>query len=213
MMIKSALMTTAGDVLDGPNTNPLVIFRQGAGHVAPEQGADPGPRVQRPAGTTGSGFLCGTQLPPSFCTGAGMPVLDPSDLNLASIAIGDLAGTQTVTRTRDQRRSDRRAHLHVSVSAWRASTVDSVAGVVHDRTRASRRRCPSRSRHARSAPQCLRGWPDHLERWQGTASASRSSCVRWRLAAPTSDGQCDLVQRDVRLRRSVLGDGTRPRGG
>ena len=35
MAIKSALMTSAGDVLDGPNTNPLVIFRQGAGHVRP----------------------------------------------------------------------------------------------------------------------------------------------------------------------------------
>ena len=37
MMIKSALMTTAYDVLDGPNTNPLVIFRQGAGPRPPEQ--------------------------------------------------------------------------------------------------------------------------------------------------------------------------------
>ena len=35
MMIKSALMTTGFDVLDGPETNPLVIFRQGAGHVRP----------------------------------------------------------------------------------------------------------------------------------------------------------------------------------
>ena len=35
MMIKSALMTSGSDVLDGPNTNPLVIFRQGAGHIAP----------------------------------------------------------------------------------------------------------------------------------------------------------------------------------
>ena len=42
MAIKSALMTTAYDVLDGPNTNPLVIFRQGAGHVKPNSAADPG---------------------------------------------------------------------------------------------------------------------------------------------------------------------------
>jgi hypothetical protein len=45
------------------------------------------------------GFLCGTQLPTSFCTSAGVPVLDPSNLNVPSVAIGDLAGAQTVTRT------------------------------------------------------------------------------------------------------------------
>jgi subtilisin family serine protease len=32
MMIKSALMTSGYDVLDGPNTNPLVIFRQSWPH-------------------------------------------------------------------------------------------------------------------------------------------------------------------------------------
>ena len=46
MAIKSALMTTAYDVLDGPNTNPLVIFRQGAGHVDPEQRGRSRPRVR-----------------------------------------------------------------------------------------------------------------------------------------------------------------------
>ena len=46
MAIKSALMTSAYDVLDGgtpaPNTNPVLIFRQGAGHVQPNSAADPG---------------------------------------------------------------------------------------------------------------------------------------------------------------------------
>src|SRR3954469_5362131 len=46
MMIKSALMTTGYDVLDGgtpaPNTDPVLIFRQGAGHIAPNSAADPG---------------------------------------------------------------------------------------------------------------------------------------------------------------------------
>jgi hypothetical protein len=97
MMIKSALMTTAYDVLDGPNTNPLVIFRQGAGHVKPNSAADPG-LVFDSGFNDWLGFLCGTQLPTSFCTGSGIPVLDPSDFNTASIAIGDLAGIQTVTR-------------------------------------------------------------------------------------------------------------------
>jgi hypothetical protein len=97
MAIKSALMTTAGDVLDGPTTNPQVIFRQGAGHVQPNNAADPG-LVFDSDFDDWLGFLCGTQLPTSFCTAAGVPVLNPSNLNMASIAIGSLAGVQTVTR-------------------------------------------------------------------------------------------------------------------
>ena len=97
MMVKSALMTSAYDILDGPNTHPLVIFRQGAGHVKPNSAADPG-LVYSSGWNDWLGFLCGTQLPTSFCTGSGVPVLDPSNFNAASIAIADLAGTQTVTR-------------------------------------------------------------------------------------------------------------------
>ncbi len=98
MAIKSALMTTAGDVLDGPNTNPLVIFRQGAGHVRPNNAADPG-LVFDSGFDDWLGFLCGTQLPVAACTDAGVPVVAPSNFNGASIAIGALAGFQTVTRT------------------------------------------------------------------------------------------------------------------
>ena len=94
MMIKSALMTTGYDVLDGPNTNPLVIFRQGAGHVQPNSAADPG-LVFDSGFVDWLDFICGTQ-PGSFCS-AFTPI-DPSNLNVASIAIGDLAGVQTVTR-------------------------------------------------------------------------------------------------------------------
>ena len=94
MMIKSALMTTASDILDGPNTNPLVIFRQGAGHVQPNSAADPG-LVYDSGFNDWLNFICGTQ-PGSFCS-AFTPI-DPSNLNTASIAIGDLAGVQAVTR-------------------------------------------------------------------------------------------------------------------
>lgn len=94
MMIKSALMTSASDVLDGPNTNPLVIFRQGAGHVRPNSAADPG-LVFDSGFNDWFNFICGTQ-PGPFCS-AFTPI-DPSNLNVASIAIGDLAGVQTVTR-------------------------------------------------------------------------------------------------------------------
>jgi subtilisin family serine protease len=101
MMIKSALMTSGYDVLDGPNTNPLVIFRQGAGHIRPNSAADPG-LVYNHTFNDWLAFLCGTTsaVGPSTCNalvGAGY-ALDPSDLNVASIAIGDLAGVQTVKR-------------------------------------------------------------------------------------------------------------------
>jgi subtilisin family serine protease len=102
MAIKSALMTTGYDVLDnivsasGETTAPR-IFRQGAGHVDPMKAANPGLVFDSNFGDW-LGFLCGTQLPTSFCTSAGVPVLDPSNLNVPSIAIGDMAGVQTVTR-------------------------------------------------------------------------------------------------------------------
>jgi subtilisin family serine protease len=99
MAIKSALMTTAGDVLDGPNTHPLVIFRQGAGHVQPNNAADPGLVFDSDVGDW-VGFLCGTNsIDPAECTSRGIPILgNASDFNVASIAIGSLVGSQTVTR-------------------------------------------------------------------------------------------------------------------
>ena len=101
MMIKSALMSTGYDVLDGPGTNPLVIFRQGAGHVRPNSAADPG-LVYNHGFNDWLAFLCGTTtgVNPASCAalaGAGYS-FDPSNLNGASIAIGDLPGSQTVTR-------------------------------------------------------------------------------------------------------------------
>jgi hypothetical protein len=98
MAIKSALMTTGTDVLDGPNTSATVIFRQGAGHVRPLSAADPG-LVFDSGFADWLGFLCGTQLPVANCTAAGVPVVEPSNFNGASIALGKLAGSQKVTRT------------------------------------------------------------------------------------------------------------------
>ena len=94
MMIKSALMTTAMDVLDPGVSLTTRIFRQGAGHVRPNLANNPG-LVFDAGFNDWMSFICGVQ-PGSFC--ATIPAIDPSDLNLASIAIGDLAGTQTVTR-------------------------------------------------------------------------------------------------------------------
>jgi subtilisin family serine protease len=101
MMIKSALMTSAYDILDGPNTHPLVIFRQGAGHIDPNKAVDPG-LVYNAGWNNWLAFLCGTTngIAAGTCNalqGMGYS-LDPSDLNVASIAIGALAGEQTVIR-------------------------------------------------------------------------------------------------------------------
>ena len=98
MAIKSAMMTTGSDVLDGgttaPNTNPLLIFRQGAGHVQPAAAFGPG-LVYDSNFADWLAFICGVQ-PGGGCSG--VTPLDASNLNQASIAIGDLAGVQTVTR-------------------------------------------------------------------------------------------------------------------
>jgi subtilisin family serine protease len=101
MMIKSALMTSAGDVLDGPNTNPLVIFRQGAGHVRPNLATNPG-LVFNSGFNDWLAFICSKQPQGIEATcnalwNLGYP-RDASDFNSPSIAIGDLAGSQTVTR-------------------------------------------------------------------------------------------------------------------
>jgi subtilisin family serine protease len=123
MMIKSALMTSAYDVLDGPDTNPLVIFRQGAGHIQPNSAADPG-LVFDAGFNDWLAFLCGTTngVSPSTCTAlanAGYS-FDPSDLNVASIAIGALPGAQTVTRSVTNVGSD---------SATYTSSVAGMAGI------------------------------------------------------------------------------------
>jgi subtilisin family serine protease len=102
MMIKSALMTTGYDVLDTGISTATRIFRQGAGHVKPNSAMDPG-LVFDSGWNDWLTFICNTQPQglTSLCNslwGMGYPK-DPSDFNSPSISIGDLAGTQTVTRT------------------------------------------------------------------------------------------------------------------
>jgi subtilisin family serine protease len=94
MMIKSALMTTAYNV--NGSSGLLRTLQQGAGFVAPNKAADPG-LVFDAGWIDWLGFLCGTgQLQASYCPAIG---IDPSDLNVASIAIGPMVGSQKVTRT------------------------------------------------------------------------------------------------------------------
>ncbi|WP_160150872.1 S8 family serine peptidase [Microbacterium timonense] len=91
--IKSALMTTASHTLrpDGSKfTDPL---GEGSGHVEPARFLDPGIL-----------FLNGIDdwnryIQAIGAADLGLEPLDPSDLNLASVAVGSLPGVQTVTRT------------------------------------------------------------------------------------------------------------------
>lgn len=100
MAIKSALMTSAYDILD--ETGAVKIFRMGAGHINPNAAADPG-LIYDSGWNDWLAFLCGTTTGVSPATCALLESwgysTEPSNLNVPSIAIGALAGTQTVTRT------------------------------------------------------------------------------------------------------------------
>ena len=101
MAVKSALMTTGYDVKDDASASRLA-FSQGAGHVKPNAAADPG-LVYDSGWGDWLAFLCGSSsvVTANTCStlkGNGFKT-DASDFNGASIAVGDLAGTQTVTRT------------------------------------------------------------------------------------------------------------------
>jgi hypothetical protein len=87
MAIKSAMMTTSYQ------SNDYKPFDWGAGHVDPNKAVDPG-LVYDSNLTDWLAFLKGQKL----YTGPGAS-LDASDLNSPSIAIGDMAGAQTVPRT------------------------------------------------------------------------------------------------------------------
>lgn len=103
---KSAIMTTAyQDVMKEDGATPADPFDMGAGHVDPNPAVDPG--LAYDAGFFEYlGFLCDV-APQAFADPAGTCAFlesidvptDASDLNLASIAVGELAGFQTVTRT------------------------------------------------------------------------------------------------------------------
>ena len=103
MMIKSALMTTASTMTNMDNPIPGNYFGYGAGQVVPNSADDPG-LVYNSGWNDWLAFLCGqgtALLSANTCNtlaGRGY-ALDASDLNYPSIAIGALAGLQTVKRT------------------------------------------------------------------------------------------------------------------
>ena len=98
-MAKSALMTTANpNVKDNDRTSMADPFDTGSGHARPGKPGKAGsmfdPGITYDIGYLDYlGFLCGAN---AICV---VPPVDPSDLNYPSIAVAELAGTQTVTRT------------------------------------------------------------------------------------------------------------------
>lgn len=109
-MAKSAIMTTAyQDVMKEDGVTPADPFDYGAGHVDPGEKVHKGsafqPGLVYDAGLLEyAAFTCGAELGVFtagscvFLESIGVPT-DPSDLNLPSIGIADVAGSQTVQRT------------------------------------------------------------------------------------------------------------------
>ena len=89
--IKSAMMTTAYDVEGNDGA-----FSQGAGHVDPSELLDPG-LVFDANEQDWRGFLRSQGV--ETTDGSAVEAISASDLNVPSIAVGDLAGRTTITRT------------------------------------------------------------------------------------------------------------------
>ncbi len=90
--VKSAMMTSAYNTLDSAGNAVTDPFVQGAGHVDPTKFLSPGLL-----------YLNGPQDWVAYLQGIGydfgVDPIDPSNLNLASIAVGSLTAPETVTRT------------------------------------------------------------------------------------------------------------------
>ena len=91
--IKSALMTTAYDTVHADGSPAPDPFAQGAGHVDPTRFLDPGLLFLNDVDDWFA-YIQGLDV-----VDLGVDAIDPSDLNLASVAVGGLAGVQDVTRT------------------------------------------------------------------------------------------------------------------
>lgn len=94
MSVKSAMMTTATPTKTADGRNSGDAFAQGAGEVDARAMLRPG-LVYDSGRQDWLAYLEGSGVD----TGTGTKAIDPSDLNYPSIAIGDLFGKQTVTRT------------------------------------------------------------------------------------------------------------------
>ncbi len=105
MMIKSALMTNAdrvdnkGNPITTDTGGPANAFAYGSGHVDANAAMNPG-LVYDSDFQDWVQYLCGTgQLAATGSTCRAYGSIDPSDLNTPNIAVGDLVGSQTITRS------------------------------------------------------------------------------------------------------------------
>ncbi|MEU0089043.1 S8 family serine peptidase [Kribbella sp. NPDC006257] len=104
MAIKSALVTTAddedtnGDPIKNDSGSPGTPFGYGAGMIQPKLAMDPG-LVYDSSYDDWTRFVCGSGQVPATHDLCANGRIDPSNLNYPSIAIGDLATKQSVTRT------------------------------------------------------------------------------------------------------------------
>ena len=92
-MVKSAMMTTAYDLKSGSDP-----FAQGAGQVDPTKFLDPGLVYQSGGFAKYLGFICST-MGNSVSSSCPSLAIRPNELNLPSMAIGALAGADTLHRT------------------------------------------------------------------------------------------------------------------
>lgn len=95
--VKSAMMTTARDIKNAEGEDVTNPFVQGAGHVDPTRFFEPGLVVESGAEDwksfyAGQGLDLGTTEQP-------VTAIDPSELNYPSIAVGQLPGERTISRT------------------------------------------------------------------------------------------------------------------
>ena len=177
-----------------------MIFRQGAGHVQPNDAADPG-LVFDSGFADWLSFICGVQ--PGWRL-HGVTPIDPSNLNVASIAIGDLAGVQTVTR-RVTNVGDQAETYTASYTGLAGITVALPVSftIAKGRNEVVRR-------HVHDGRRCA----EHL-RWRTVHADRRQGPCRAHSGRHSAGGACGadagqrVVQRDVRLHRTVHGDGPR----
>ena len=94
MAVKSAIMTTAAQVKTATGKVSRDYFAQGAGNVRPDRMFNPGV-IFDAKDKDWLGFLEGA----GFDTDTAVEPINSSDYNGPSIAIGELVGSQTVTRT------------------------------------------------------------------------------------------------------------------
>ncbi|GGK91965.1 hypothetical protein Sme01_54370 [Sphaerisporangium melleum] len=93
MSVKSAMMTTAGEIKTATGETSTDVFAHGSGEVTPARMFDPG-LVYDSGAQDWLGYLEGRGVH----TGTGVAPIETSQLNYPSIAVGQLLGTTTITR-------------------------------------------------------------------------------------------------------------------